>query len=479
MVMKRTGVIFLALLLSVILVASLNSQTVKVETSTEGWTKTYGGTSSDVATALVQTSDGGLALAGDTNSFGAGGYAVWLVRTAGKAVPSYVIQTTAYRWVEIGDGAVGLCLGDDNVHTITTPFPVNFYGDLYTNLTVGSNGNINFEDKYLGYTNTPIPSQNDYGVERLIGVFWDDLNMRTAISHGVAFYSVLGAAPNRTLVVEWSDVARFYDVDNATFEAIFYENSSDIVLQYQDVYFGNPSYDYGACATVGIQYNPGWGTQFSYNTASLQNNSALRLSIVRPPSVQSLASAIMQDQAQMVCYLRTGNIYDDSALGFVYGKSVQSQNIISQNNPTFINQTSGRPLVSGNIVIFGGRFASKVMQYYESQGLAMVWLDVNATYYTFKRIDNGQTLYSVAISTYNPSVMDYFVIQAFKDGSRTVLTQWGISAQGTYASGLCFADLVWPHIADFVDSYYIYSWEDLNGDGMQTTNEMLLRVSGN
>jgi hypothetical protein len=370
-------------------------------------------------------------------------------------------------------------LGDDSFVTVTSPFPINFYGDLYTNLTVGSNGNINFEDKFLGLMNYPIPSANGYSVDRLIGVLWTDLNMRTYIDHGTVLCGIVGTSPNRTLAVEWKDVAHYYDAGSVTFEILFYENSSNIVLQYQDVSFGYSNYDYGANATVGIQYNPQWGTQYSYDTLSLHNNLALRLSSVQTLSLQFLVSAIMNDPAQTVYYVRTGNIYDDSALGFVYGKSAQSQNIISQNNPTFINQTSGRPLVSGNIAIFGGRFASKVMQHYESQGLAMVWLDVNATYYTFKRIDNGQTLYSVAISTYNPSVMDYFVIQAFKDGSRTVLTQWGISAQGTYASGLCFADLVWPHIADFVDSYYIYSWEDLNGDGMQTTNEMLLRVSGN
>jgi hypothetical protein len=41
--MKRAHVIFLAMLLSVIPVASLNSQAVKAVTSTGGWTKTYGG----------------------------------------------------------------------------------------------------------------------------------------------------------------------------------------------------------------------------------------------------------------------------------------------------------------------------------------------------------------------------------------------------------------------------------------------------
>jgi predicted secreted protein len=46
-----------------------------------GWSKTYGGTNANVAYALVQTSDGGYALAGYTNSFGAGGYDFWLVKT--------------------------------------------------------------------------------------------------------------------------------------------------------------------------------------------------------------------------------------------------------------------------------------------------------------------------------------------------------------------------------------------------------------
>jgi len=44
------------------------------------WSKTYGGTNSDYAHSVVQTSDGGYALAGYTNSFGSG-YQVYLVKT--------------------------------------------------------------------------------------------------------------------------------------------------------------------------------------------------------------------------------------------------------------------------------------------------------------------------------------------------------------------------------------------------------------
>lgn len=45
------------------------------------WDKTYGGINVDYASSMVQTSDGGYALVGYTQSFGAGSYDAWLVKT--------------------------------------------------------------------------------------------------------------------------------------------------------------------------------------------------------------------------------------------------------------------------------------------------------------------------------------------------------------------------------------------------------------
>jgi len=55
-----------------------------VKTDSDGnvmWNQTYGGTETDSAESMVQTGDGGFALTGRTNSFGAGLWDFWLVKT--------------------------------------------------------------------------------------------------------------------------------------------------------------------------------------------------------------------------------------------------------------------------------------------------------------------------------------------------------------------------------------------------------------
>jgi len=45
------------------------------------WTRTYGGTGTDRGYKLVETEDGGFIIAGWTNSFGAGGDDIYIVKT--------------------------------------------------------------------------------------------------------------------------------------------------------------------------------------------------------------------------------------------------------------------------------------------------------------------------------------------------------------------------------------------------------------
>jgi hypothetical protein len=68
--------------------------------SLELWSQTYGGTRSDSAEAMVQTSDGGFALAGYTKSFGAGSYDFWLVKTDEYGNMEWN-QTYGGTWIDI------------------------------------------------------------------------------------------------------------------------------------------------------------------------------------------------------------------------------------------------------------------------------------------------------------------------------------------------------------------------------------------
>lgn len=53
------------------------------------WNQTYGGLEYDVAYSVIQTMDGGFMIAGYTNSFGAGDYQVWLIKTDARGSPQW------------------------------------------------------------------------------------------------------------------------------------------------------------------------------------------------------------------------------------------------------------------------------------------------------------------------------------------------------------------------------------------------------
>ncbi len=181
----------------------------------------------------------------------------------------------AYNWIEIS--ATGTSLGlngadDDHYYPIALPFPVNFYGTDYTDLAVATNGTVYFEDNYLGYDNTPIPAVNSDGVNTYIALLWTDLD----VVPGEIYYEVQGTAPHRRVVIEYYQVSHCCtSPDAGSWEIILYEDQPDILMQYQDVNFGDAAYDYGANVTVGIQNSIDQGVEYSYNSPVLTDSLAI------------------------------------------------------------------------------------------------------------------------------------------------------------------------------------------------------------
>ena len=71
-------------------VAGANFWLIKTDSAgTVQWNQTYGGANDDIGYSVVQTSDGGYTVTGTTLSYGAGGIDVWLVKTDGSGTPQW------------------------------------------------------------------------------------------------------------------------------------------------------------------------------------------------------------------------------------------------------------------------------------------------------------------------------------------------------------------------------------------------------
>lgn len=182
-----------------------------------------------------------------------------------------------YNWIDITNGSMILGSNDDTKYSVSLPFTFNYYGTGYSNAVISTNGFLYFGslNSNMDFDNVNIPSSgtpNNY-----IAPFWDDLvtmDMADAV-----YYATYGNAPNRVFIVEWHDM-NHWSTTNAvygyvTFEALLFENSSNILFQYNDVSIGD-IYNAGGDATIGIENSGGtYGSLYSYKEQSLEDGLAI------------------------------------------------------------------------------------------------------------------------------------------------------------------------------------------------------------
>jgi hypothetical protein len=175
---------------------------------------------------------------------------------------------------------------------------------------------------------------------------------------------------------------------------------------------------------------------------------------------------------------------DFTALGFVYGMTVNTQVNALDTSATYVTQSNGKPLVSGKgIVLVGGQAVHACVRYYENQRIAPVYPQVEGTMYYWytkagvKLTNTGMdsTLFGNRISYHQ----DMFIVENFADDSgNAVFVIYGYGWKGSFAGGEYFKSIIYPNIDSYTHAYYIFNWVDANGDSFPDINEITQVTSG-
>lgn len=259
-----------------------------------------------------------------------------------------------YQWRDITSAWQSVIVGDDETGYVNTPFDINFGNNTspYTKLAIDTNGYI-----ILQRTNDPAMPVSIFenfeipfsGLSNLVAPFWDDLFVDGASN---LIWGVTGISPNRELVVTWQNVRPYAGSQGITFQVVFPENSSDVIVNYQDLVIPDQATDLGVSATVGVQVSSLVGRQHSYNSAVLSNNSSLRWSmptgVVNTPEIpQPIVAPVANagpdqsvDEGDIVTLSGSGTDSDGTITGYSWNQISGDTVILNNANTAIANFTA-------------------------------------------------------------------------------------------------------------------------------------------
>jgi hypothetical protein len=152
------------------------------------------------------------------------------VNLYGKRTDPYDVTFPSYTTAAAFNSGTVISSSDDATHgPFNIGFTFNFFGNNYTQFYVGSNGWIGFSaSQTTGYTAAYIP--NTGSPRNVIMADWEDLFPGSTN----IYYTTIGSAPNRKLVVSFNAVPHYSCRSNLhTFQFVLYETTNVIDINYQ------------------------------------------------------------------------------------------------------------------------------------------------------------------------------------------------------------------------------------------------------
>ncbi len=137
-----------------------------------------------------------------------------------------------YSFEDLNTGATTVTLGDNELSgAVSIGFSFRFYGSLYSELYIDSNGIVRFiGPPYVpGDPNTSIPTVGDPNLS--IYAWWADLDPSLG---GTIKYKTTGTVPNRIFVVEFNAVPHFGGLDPVSFQIKLFETTNIVEVHYRE-----------------------------------------------------------------------------------------------------------------------------------------------------------------------------------------------------------------------------------------------------
>jgi subtilisin family serine protease len=161
-----------------------------------------------------------------------------------------------FAWEEIeGVGTRLFGSADDSSTTLALPFPFPFYGAVYREVFVCTNGFVSFAGRDSALVHTDLPSDAPGVPRAMVAPFWSDLDLRTARGAGRAYAHFDGSK----LIVEWRDAIHFSGVGPYSFQLMLWPSG---MMEFQYLAVG-PA---GIGATTGLQDASGTvGLRMAFN----------------------------------------------------------------------------------------------------------------------------------------------------------------------------------------------------------------------